>query len=86
MAFWTRANSFASKGLLGFPPSGYEISGLRFFPVRFKVVPDSADLSTRSPCGSHGADADVDFDMSRCSANELLSLIVGGRPQYYVGN
>jgi hypothetical protein len=28
MAFRTHSNSFASKGLLGFPPSGYEISGL----------------------------------------------------------
>jgi hypothetical protein len=28
MAFFTHSNSFASKWLLGFPPSGYEISGL----------------------------------------------------------
>jgi len=28
MAFRTHSNSFSSKGLLGFSPSGYEISGL----------------------------------------------------------
>src|SRR5439155_11942130 len=27
MAFHAHSNSFSSKGLLGFPPSGYEISG-----------------------------------------------------------
>jgi hypothetical protein len=28
MAFCAHSNSSALKGLLGFPPSGYEISGL----------------------------------------------------------